>query len=544
MKILCITGGVYSSLWKGITAASIGRLLKACGHKIAMIKMDPYLHVDAGTMNPYAHGEVFVTDDGAETDLDLGHYERFLWDTLTANNSITSWKIYRELITKERQGAYIGQNVQVIPHVTNMIKEKIYKVGNDAQADVVIVEIGGTVWDIESPAYYEAMRQMKRDPEVSHICYVHLAPIVYLPDTLEPKTKPLQHSVRDLRQTGIYPDVLLCRTQYPLEESLKEKIAALCDIDTDALFEGRQLETIYQVPLDYYEQWLHGHIGRKLDLDTTTIDLEDWKRRVHNILHPKQPVRVWLVGKYTQLRDADFSVIEALKHAAAQAAAKLEIIPLHPEDIEKMEDGDWYIAKLYASGGIDAIVVPWWFGARWTEGMITAINAARVHNIPFLWICYGLQLATIAFGRYVLWLAWASSTEIDPQTPYPLIDLMEDQAQVEHLGWSMRLGAYPARIDPQSSIAQLYGALEVRERHRHRYEVNPLYHQQLIDWGLTLSGMSPDKRLVEHIEIIDHPYFVATQAHPEFQSRLQQPHPLFIWLMQKALAKRNKDENY
>jgi CTP synthase len=535
MKIVCITGGVYSSLWKGITAASIGKLLKACGHKVAMIKMDPYLHVDAGTMNPYAHGEVFVTEDGAETDLDLWHYERFLWDNVTANNSITSWKIYLELITKERQWVYIGQNVQVIPHVTNMIKEKIIRVGQESQADVVIVEIGGTVWDIESPAYYEAMRQLKRDEEISHICYVHLAPIVYLPETQEPKTKPLQHSVRDLRQTGIYPDVLICRTQHPMEQWLKEKIASMCDIDTQALFEWRQLSSIYQVPLDYYEQWLHHHIGHKLDLDTTTIDLADWQRRVENILNPKKPVYIWLIGKYTQLRDADFSVIEALKHAAAQAAAELVIVPIHPQDLEAMDDARWHLAALHQQGKLDAIVVPWWFGSRGTEGMIAAIDAAKIYSIPFLGICYGLQLATIAFARHQLWLSWASSTEIDPQTPHPIIDLMEEQTHVEHLGWSMRLGSYTAIIDPESHIAKLYWKSEIKERHRHRYEVNPQYHDILRQGWLRLSGMSPDGRLVEHIEITNHPYFIATQAHPEFLSRLQNPHPLFVGLVEQAL---------
>lgn len=539
MRVICITWGVYSSLGKGIAAASLWRLLKSSGYKVAMIKMDPYLHVDAGTMNPYAHGEVFVTDDGAETDLDLWHYERFLWDELTADHSITSGKIYWEVITKEREGAYLWQNVQVIPHVTNTIKDKIRAVYDRTQADVVIVEIGGTVGDIESPAFYEAMRQMKKDPDVQHICYIHLAPIVYLPQTNEPKTKPLQHSVRDLRQTGIYPDVLLCRTQHPLDDALRNKIAAMCDIDIDSIFEGVQVASIYEVPLHFYDQWLHTLVARKVWLDTSDVDLTDWRWRVENILRPTVPLRIGLVGKYTELSDADLSVMEALKHACAAHAVDLSIEPLHPEYLEQQDDGDAYIRHLAESGALDAIVVPGGFGARGTEGMITAIEAARTYHIPFLGICFGLQLATIAYARHVAQLDGASSSEIDPDSPHPVIALMDEQQHVDALWGSMRLGAYPAHLLAWSRVARLYGAAEITERHRHRFEVNPAYHDCLRDAGLVLSGLSPDGRLVEFIELADHPYFVATQAHPEFRSRLDEPHPLFMWLIEAALERKN-----
>jgi CTP synthase len=527
-KLIVITGGVYSGLGKGIAGASIGKLLKASRHSVTMIKCDPYLHVDAGTMNPYSHGEVFVCEDGTETDLDLWHYERFIDTNMSANNSVTSGKIYLDTLNRERAWAFLGQNVQVIPHITDAIKQKIYECSQ--WYDVIIVEIWWTVWDIESPAFYEAVRQLGKDLFVHNTMYIHVAPIVYMPHTGEEKTKPLQHSVRDLRQTGIYPDILLCRTQNHLNEETKLKLSTLCGLSYQYIFESVQAESIYQVPLHFFDQWLHNAIVDKLWLDMSTIDLSSRKEKVHNLIYPKDIVVIWLVGKYTQLSDSDLSLIEAIKHAWANHSIQIKIISINPETLES-DDREHVLKNQIIAHNIIWIVVPWWFGVRWTQGMINAITYARIHCIPFVWICYGMQLAVIEFARNVCGLLTANSVEIDSQTLDPVIDIMPEQKNITHKWWTMRLWSYQAILEPWSLVATLYKSHTCNERHRHRYEVNMNYHDILQTHGLLLSGMSPDKRLVEFIELPWHPYFVGTQAHPELKSRLEYPSPLFDGLI-------------
>ncbi len=518
-KFVFVTGGVASSLGKGITAASLGRLLKARGLKVVLQKIDPYLNVDAGTMNPYQHGEVFVTEDGAETDLDLGHYERFVDLNLTRKSNVTTGQIYGAVIEKERRGEYLGQTVQVIPHITDEIKRRIYEVAEEWDADVSIVEIGGTVGDIEGLPFLEAARQFKLDVGADHVLYLHVTLIPTVAGG-ELKTKPTQHSVRELRSIGIQPDGLVCRTPSSLTEEMRRKIALFCDTPRDAVFEAVDTDFIYEVPLLLEEQGIARWVLQRLGLPENPPDLSDWREVVHRGLNPQQEVTVAMVGKYVQLRDAYLSVVEALKHGGFACQARVNIRWVDAEQLS-----DETVQPLL--DGVDGIVVPGGFGYRGIEGKIVAIRYARERNIPLLGLCLGLQCAVIEFARNVCGLTTANSMEFDSDTKHPVIALMDEQRRVVQKGGTMRLGAYPCFLKPGTKIAAIYGSHLVYERHRHRYEVNPRYHEILERHGMVLSGISPDGKLVEAIELPDHPFFVATQFHPEFKSRPNRPHPLF-----------------
>jgi CTP synthase len=525
-----VTGGVASSLGKGITAASLGRLLKARGFKVAMQKIDPYLNVDAGTMNPYQHGEVFVTEDGAETDLDLGHYERFVDINLTRKSNVTTGQIYGAVIEKERRGEYLGQTVQVIPHITDEIKRRIHEVAEEWDADVTIVEIGGTVGDIEGLPFLEAARQFKLDVGADHVLYLHVTLIPTVAGG-ELKTKPTQHSVRELRSIGIQPDGLVCRTPMPLTEEMRRKIALFCDTPNDAIFEAVDTDFIYEVPLMLEEQGMAKWVMQRLGLTDGEPDLTDWRELVRRGRNPVGEVNIAMVGKYVQLRDAYLSVVEALKHGgfAHQVCVRIRWV-----DAEQLNDET---APLLLNG-IDGIVVPGGFGYRGIEGKIVAIKYARENGIPFLGLCLGLQCAVIEFARNVCGLDGANSTEFDEGTRHPVIALMDEQRRVVQKGGTMRLGAYPCFLKPGTKIAEIYGTHLVYERHRHRYEVNPRYHEILERHGMVLGGISPDGKLVEAIELSDHPFFVATQFHPEFKSRPNRPHPLFTAFIGAALRQK------
>ncbi|WP_456419257.1 glutamine hydrolyzing CTP synthase [Methanocaldococcus infernus] len=536
MKFIFITGGVISSLGKGITAASIGRLLKSRGFKVNMIKIDPYLQIDAGTMSPYEHGEVFVTEDGGETDLDLGHYERFIDENLTKDNNITTGKIYWNVLTKERRGEYLGKTVQVIPHITNEIKDWIKRLGKGY--DVTIVEIGGTVGDIESLPFLEAIRQMKKDLGKENTLYIHVSLLPYIRAAGELKTKPTQHSVKELRSIGIQPDILICRTELPINDKIREKLALFCDVDKEAVIEARDARTIYEVPLNLEKEGLGKLITKKLNLEDRKSNLEDWRRFVDRIINPMNEITIGIVGKYVELRDAYLSIIEALIHAGAKNDTRVNINWIHAEHLER-EDYREILDKYREENKLDGILVPGGFGERGVEGKINAIRYARENNIPFLGICMGLQCAVIEFARNVCNLEGANSTEFDPETKHPVIDLLPEQKEVKEKGGTMRLGAYKAILKEGTLVHKLYGRKEVYERHRHRYEVNPEYHEILEKHGLIISGTSPDGRLVEFIEL-NNDYFVATQAHPEFKSRPNKPHPLFDGLV-KACLRRGKE---
>jgi CTP synthase len=525
-----VTGGVASSLGKGITAASLGRLLKARGFKVAMQKIDPYLNVDAGTMNPYQHGEVFVTEDGAETDLDLGHYERFVDINLTRKSNVTTGQIYGAVIEKERRGEYLGQTVQVIPHITDEIKRRIHEVAEEWDADVTIVEIGGTVGDIEGLPFLEAARQFKLDVGADHVLYLHVTLIPTVAGG-ELKTKPTQHSVRELRSIGIQPDGLVCRTPMPLTEEMRRKIALFCDTPNDAIFEAVDTDFIYEVPLMLEEQGMAKWVMQRLGLTDGEPDLTDWRELVRRGRNPVGEVNIAMVGKYVQLRDAYLSVVEALKHGGFthQVCVRIRWV-----DAEQLNDET---APLLLNG-IDGIVVPGGFGYRGIEGKIVAIKYARENGIPFLGLCLGLQCAVIEFARNVCGLDGANSTEFDEGTRHPVIALMDEQRRVVQKGGTMRLGAYPCFLKPGTKIAEIYGTHLVYERHRHRYEVNPRYHEILERHGMVLGGISPDGKLVEAIELSDHPLFVATQFHPEFKSRPNRPHPLFTAFIGAALRQK------
>jgi CTP synthase len=527
-----VTGGVASSLGKGITAASLGRLLKACGFKVAMQKIDPYLNVDAGTMNPYQHGEVFVTEDGAETDLDLGHYERFVDINLTRKSNVTTGQIYGAVIEKERRGEYLGQTVQVIPHITDEIKRRIHEVAEEWDADVTIVEIGGTVGDIEGLPFLEAARQFKLDVGADHVLYLHVTLIPTVAGG-ELKTKPTQHSVRELRSIGIQPDGLVCRTPMPLTEEMRRKIALFCDTPNDAIFEAVDTDFIYEVPLMLEEQGMAKWVMQRLGLTDGEPDLTDWRELVRRGRNPVGEVNIAMVGKYVQLRDAYLSVVEALKHGgfAHQVCVRIRWV-----DAEQLNDET---APLLLNG-IDGIVVPGGFGYRGIEGKIAAIKYARENGIPLLGLCLGLQCAVIEFARNVCGLSGANSTEFDEGTRHPVIALMDEQRRVVQKGGTMRLGAYPCFLKPGTKIAEIYGTHLVYERHRHRYEVNPRYHEILERHGMVLGGISPDGKLVEAIELSDHPFFVATQFHPEFKSRPNRPHPLFASFIAASLKQKAK----
>ncbi|MCL6632712.1 MAG: CTP synthase [Alicyclobacillus herbarius] len=518
-KFIFVTGGVVSGLGKGITAASLGRLLKSHGLKVTIQKFDPYLNVDPGTMSPYQHGEVFVTDDGAETDLDLGHYERFVDENLSAANNVTSGKIYWSVISKERRGDYLGGTVQVIPHVTNEIKERILQAAAPG-IDVVITEIGGTVGDIESLPFLEAIREMKSEVGRDNVLYIHVTLVPLLNLTGEVKTKPTQHSVAELRSIGITPNIVVCRTQVPLSLDVKKKIALFCDTDVESVIQNGDAEVLYEVPLMLREEGLDTIVLRHFGFTSTAPDLDEWKRMVARIKDLKRRVKIAIVGKYVALPDAYASVIEALRHGGFENDASVDIQWIHAEEVT--EDN---VAELL--GDADGILVPGGFGDRGIEGKITACRYAREHQVPYFGICLGMQIAVIEYARHVANLAGAHSGEFDENTPYPVIDLLPEQKQVEDLGGTMRLGAYECRLTPGSLAAKAYGSAVVRERHRHRYEFNNDYRDVLTKAGLVISGTSPDGRLVEVIEVPTHPWFVAVQFHPEFTSRPNRAQPLF-----------------
>ncbi len=530
-KYVFVTGGVTSSLGKGITAASIGRLLKARGLHVSILKLDPYINVDPGTMSPYQHGEVFVTDDGAETDLDLGHYERFIDENLSQSSNVTTGRIYQAVIAKERRGDYLGGTVQVIPHITNEIKERIQRLTRDGRADVVIVEVGGTVGDIESLPFLEAIRQMRKDVGRSNVLYVHVTLLPALAATGELKTKPTQHSVKELRGIGIQPDVIVLRSDHPVSDEVREKIALFTDVPSEAVIPAVTADTIYEVPLQFEAAGLGDLVVRDLGLadSTTAPDLAAWSALVELIKRPKPTVEVGLVGKYIELPDAYLSVTEAVRHAAWANGVDAKIRWVNSETLTPENTAA-------ALDGVAAVLVPGGFGHRGIEGKVLAARFARERGIPYLGLCLGLQCAVIELARDVLETSDANSTEFDQFTENKVIDFMPDQRELEDKGGTMRLGLYPARLTPGSKAAAVYGQELIYERHRHRFEVNNRYRQMLEAAGMVLSGQSPDSRLVEIVELRDHPWFVASQFHPEFKSRPDRPHPLFDGFIASAIA--------
>jgi CTP synthase len=530
-KYVFFTGGVSSSLGKGLTASSLGRLLKCRGLRVTMCKLDPYINVDPGTMNPFEHGEVFVTEDGGETDLDLGHYERFIDENLHKNSNATTGRIYSSVIAKERRGDYLGKTVQVIPHVTDEIKKSIRGLGTD-DVDVVIVEIGGTVGDIEIVPFLEAIRQFRSDVGRDNVCYVHLTLVPYLGPSGEQKTKPTQHSVTELRSRGIQPDVIVCRSDRMISDDLKSKISLQCDVPIEAVVSAVDADNIYQIPLVLHEEGLDRNILRQLDLDESThpIDLSGWEELVAQVESATKPVRIGVIGKYVDVPDAYLSVVESLRHAGFHHGARVEIEWVQAATVPDLLTGD-------GLRRFDGLVIPGGFGERGIEGKIAAARYAREQEVPLLGLCLGLQVMIIEVARSILHLEGANSREFDATTRHPVIDLMDDQADVADMGGTMRLGSYSARLEPGSQVAEAYGSEVVSERHRHRYEVNPRYRSRLEEAGLRCSGVSPDGRLVEFVELPGHPYWVGTQAHPEFKSRPDQPHPLFRELVGAALVR-------
>ena len=528
IKYVFVTGGVVSGLGKGITAASLGRLLKARGYKVTMQKFDPYINIDPGTMNPIQHGEVFVTDDGTETDLDLGHYERFIDESLDHKANITSGKVYWSVLNKERHGEYEGRTVQVIPHITNEIKSDFYRSEDPAEDRIAIIEVGGTVGDIESQPFLEAIRQFQHEVGHENAIMIHVTLVPYLHASEELKTKPTQMSVRELQRLGLQADILVCRTEQPMPQDIKDKIALFCNVPSNHVLQNSNAEFIYEVPLLMEKEHLAQSVLECLHLPCPEPELNDWKRMVENLRHPEQESVIAIVGKYTQLHDAYLSVVEALKHGGIANHAKVNIRWVDSEEVEKV--GAATLLK-----GVDGILVPGGFGSRGIEGMILAAQYARENKIPYLGICLGMQIAVIEYARNVLGFADANSTEFDPATTHPVIDLMPEQKGIEDLGGTMRLGAYPCVLNEGSKVHALYGSTEISERHRHRYEVNNDYREEYETSGLQLVGKSPNGHIVEMIELHDHPYYVATQAHPEFKSRPNEAHPLFRGLIEASL---------
>jgi CTP synthase len=518
-KYVFVTGGVVSSVGKGITTAAIGRLLKSRGLRVALMKLDPYLNVDPGTMSPYQHGEVFVTEDGAETDLDLGHYERFTDENLSRASNVTTGQVYSAVIAKERRGDYLGGTVQVIPHITNEIKARIRQVAELHRPDVIVVEVGGTVGDIEGQPFLEAIRQMRREEGRRNVLYIHVTFLPYIASTGEVKTKPTQHSVKELRAIGIQPDVIICRTDHPVGDDVRAKVALFGDVDEDAVILLPTAETIYEVPLMLERAGLGRYVMEHLGWDDRDPDLADWERMVERLKSPRRRLRIALVGKYVELHDAYLSVVEALRHAGLAHDVAVEIVWVN----STAERSEIEAALRHVNG----IVVPGGFGPRGVEGKMLAARYARERGIPYLGLCYGLHMAVIEFARNVLVLCGANSTEIDPETPHPVIDLMPDQRGVE-MGGTMRLGRYPCQLVPGTKAALAYGESLVYERHRHRWEVNNAYREAFEAAGFVVSGQSPDGRYVEIMELHDHPWFVGVQFHPEFKSRPNRPHPLFV----------------
>lgn len=524
-KYIFVTGGVVSSLGKGITAASLGRLLKSRGYRVTIQKFDPYINIDPGTMSPYQHGEVFVTDDGAETDLDLGHYERFIDINLSKNSNTTTGKIYQSVINKERRGDYLGGTVQVIPHITNEIKERVFRVGKQDNADFVITEIGGTVGDIESLPFLEAIRQVKKDVGKNDVLYIHVTLVPYISAAGELKTKPTQHSVKELRSIGISPDIIVCRSEKPISKEMREKMAMFCDVDPDAVIQNLTARSIYEVPMLMEEQGLDTIVLRKLEMEDKPKDMQGWHDMVARILKKyDKKVTIAVVGKYVALQDAYISITESLRHAAVANETELDI---HWVNAEEIEADDTDMDKIMA--GVDGILVPGGFGNRGIEGKIKAIQYAREHKIPFFGICLGMQCAVIEFARHVCGMADANSSEFNPNSTHPVIDLMPEQLDVEDLGGTMRLGLYPCKVYPDTLTSKAYNAELIYERHRHRYEFNNAFREEIVGKGLVLGGTLPNGRLVEIVELpeSEHPWFLGAQFHPEFKSRPTNPHPLF-----------------
>ena len=530
-KYIFFTGGVVSSVGKGVTAAAIGRLFKERGFKVAVQKLDPYINVDPGTMSPYQHGEVFVLDDGAETDLDLGHYERFIDISLNRVCNVTTGQVYADVIGKERRGDYLGGTIQVIPHITNEIKRRIGLVSKTTGAEIVLVEIGGTVGDIESLPFLEALRQMRSDLGRENTLYIHVTWLPYIGATGELKTKPTQHSVRELRSIGISPDVIVARSDHPVDDDLCEKIALFCDVERRAVIPLVTLPVLYEVPLVLERLGIGDYLMERMGLEARSApDWRDWERLVSEVKLPKPTVSVALVGKYVELHDAYMSVREALKHAALSLGVEVDIFWVHSSDLEKGRG--WEIIE-----NVDGIIVPGGFGSRGTEGKIQAARYARENKLPYLGLCLGMQLMVIEFARYVLGDEYANSTEFDRSTTHPVIDLMPDQRGIVDMGGTMRLGLYPCQLQPGTRSAEVYGKPIVDERHRHRFEFNNAYRDVLEKAGMCYAGISPDNRLVEIAELRDHPFMVGTQFHPEFLSRPNRPHPLFVGFL-RAVRQR------
>jgi len=534
-KFIFVTGGVVSALGKGIACASMGTLLKARGLNVILQKFDPYLNVDPGTMSPFQHGEVFVLDDGAECDLDLGHYERFTDVNLSQINNLTCGRVYETILTKERKGEYLGRTVQVIPHVTDEIKRRIMLPAQEnPEVDVVITEIGGTVGDIESLPFLEAIRQFRLEQSREDTVSVHLTLVPYIAAAGEIKTKPTQHSVRELRSIGIQPDFLMCRSERAIGDDARRKIGLFCNLNVDHVFEARDVESIYQVPLNLHDQNFDVLLCDHLGLETELPDLTEWEKMVHAVLNPTETVRIAIVGKYTELKDAYKSIIESFIHAGIPHHVKVEQVWIDSESLEGDDVGDRRLAEIFAD--IHGILVPGGFGDRGIPGKVNAIRFARENKVPFLGICLGLQCAMIEIGRDLVGLEMAGSAEFTPETPHPVIHLMEEQRGIANKGGTMRLGAYPCHIVPDSQVFACYGELEISERHRHRYEVNNKYLKQFEKAGVLFSGLSPDGRLVEIMELPDHPFFIAVQFHPELKSRPGRPHPLFREFVGSACA--------
>lgn len=534
VKYVFVTGGVVSGLGKGITAASLGRLLKARGYKVTMQKFDPYINIDPGTMNPIQHGEVFVTDDGAETDLDLGHYERFIDESLTKNSNVTTGKIYWSVLQKERRGDFGGGTVQVIPHITNEIKSRFHRDFTSDETSIAIIEVGGTVGDIESQPFLESIRQFQHDVGHENAILIHVTLIPYLRASGEMKTKPTQASVKELQGMGIQPDVIVCRSELPLDNGIKDKIALFCNVPSDHVLQNLDVEYLYEAPLAMEKEHLAQVVCDCLKLDCPEPDLEDWKAMVNALRHPTKEVNIALVGKYIQLHDAYISVVEALKHGGIAQHATVNI--------------KWVDSELLNNSNVeevlcdmDGILVPGGFGDRGIEGKITAIEFARIRKIPFLGLCLGMQLSVVEFARHVVGYNDAHSIELDPKTTHPVIALLPEQDGIEDIGGTLRLGSYPCVLDKSSLAYKLYGEETIHERHRHRYEFNNDYRKVLTENGMMLSGISPDGRIVEMVELPDHPFFIGTQAHPELKSRPNRPHPLFRGFVEAAVAKHEAE---
>ena len=529
-KYVFVTGGVVSGLGKGITAASLGRLLKARGLRVTIQKFDPYINVDPGTMSPYQHGEVFVTDDGAETDLDLGHYERFIDESLNKNSNVTAGKIYWSIISKERKGDFLGGTVQVIPHITNEIKDRIYRVGKSDHTDVVITEIGGTVGDIESLPFLEAIRQVATDVGRENVMYIHVTLVPFLGKSGELKTKPTQHSVKELRSIGIQPDVIVCRSEKHISRELKDKIGLFCNLPGDWVIENADAEVLYEVPLKLEKEGLGEIVSRRLSLACRPPDLSEWEQLVEKQKKLSQKVVIALVGKYVELHDAYLSVVEALKHGGIANDADVKVKWVNSEHINGENAGDFL-------GDADGILVPGGFGDRGIEGKIYAARYARENNIPYFGICLGMQMAVVEFARNAAGMKGANSSEFDPETEYPVIDLMPEQRDIDEMGGTMRLGIYPCKIAEGTEAHRIYGDELIYERHRHRYEFNNEFKNVLVERGLVISGLSPSERLVEMVELKGHPWFIGVQFHPEFKSRPNRPHPLFKDFIRASLEK-------